>query len=108
MRTRLVLYGRNRLVAFALSLAAPAASADPAAVIDRCEKLMGTHGAAMVKACVDRDLAAARALASYPDSSRKAVARCEKAMGSHGAAMVKACADRDIEAARALDQMRRR
>lgn len=64
---------------------------------------MGEYGAAMVKACVDQDMAAWRALARYPDKHKGIVRRCTRQMGAYGWAMVKACADQDIEAEEALE-----
>ena len=66
---------------------------------------MGSYGNAMVKACVDRDMAAHRALQTYPVEHAAMVDRCKRRMGHHGWAMVRACADRDIEAERALRSM---
>lgn len=43
----------------------PRRSSEMEEIIARCEELMGEHGAAMVKACVDQDLEAAEALEEY-------------------------------------------
>ena len=59
----------------------------------------------MVKACVDRDIAAYEEVADYPDSLTVFIARCKRQMGEYGWAMVKACADRDIAAERALGKL---
>lgn len=67
-------------------------------IIDRCRSEMGSHGAAMVKACVDMDIEAVNALTKYPEQHKPIISRCMRNMESHGYAMVKACADMDIEA----------
>ena len=72
------------------------------AVISRCRAQMGEYGSAMVKACVDQDMAAYEALQTYPDDRASFIDRCAKQMGKYGWSMVKACADQDIEAERAL------
>ena len=77
-----------------------------AVVMGRCHKEMQTYGSAIVKACVDRDITAHRALLDYPSEHLSILARCTGNMAQYGWAMVKACADRDIEAERALERMR--
>lgn len=74
-------------------------------VIERCRRDMGEYGSAMVKACVDQDLAAFRSLQEYPSEHRAILARCFRDMGEYGPAMVKACADQDIAAEEALRRM---
>ena len=71
-------------------------------VVDRCLYQVGEFGAAMVQACVDQDLLAARSLSQYPEEVKEIVARCTRHMQKNGWSMVKACADQDIEAAAAL------
>ena len=71
-------------------------------VVDRCLYHMGEFGTAMVQACVDQELSAARALSQYPEEVKEIVARCTRHMQKNGWSMVKACADQDIEAAAAL------
>lgn len=85
-------------------LSSPAWAADDmrSGVIARCADLMSGHGAHMVKACVDRDLEAAEALASYPSSAAPVIDRCRDLMGDHSWYMVQVCTDRDLEAAEAL------
>ena len=63
---------------------------------------MGEYGSAMVKACVDQDMAAHSALQTYPSEHAPIIERCIKMMGTYGWNMVKACTDQDIEAERAL------
>jgi len=93
----------SKMLAILLVLSTPLAQADlKDDVIARCRRQMGEYGAAMVKACVDQDLAAAKALAEYPQELRDIVARCQRQMENYGWSMVKACADQDIEAASAL------
>ena len=72
------------------------------AVISRCRTQMGEYGSAMVKACVDQDMAAYETLRSYPDEHAPFIERCAKQMGEYGWSMVKACTDQDIKAERAL------
>ena len=74
-------------------------------IISRCRTQMGGYGSAMVKACVDRDIAAYEEVTDYPDSLTAFIARCKRQMGEYGWAMVKACADRDIAAERALGKL---
>ena len=74
-------------------------------IVSRCREEMGPHGSAMVKFCVDEDLAAYRSLQRYPAELHPFVQRCEKEMGPYGWSMVKFCADEDISAERALNDM---
>ena len=64
-------------------------------VIARCEYLSDYHAWADVKACADRDIEAARLLASHAD--RDKVGRCQREMGRFGALMVKSCVDQDLQ-----------
>ena len=77
-------------------------------IIERCRREMTSYGSAMVKACVDQDIDAYRALQSYPPEHSTMVDRCKREMGTYGWSMVKACADQDIEAERALGNMIKR
>lgn len=72
------------------------------AVIARCRAQMDEYGSAMVKACVDQDMAAYQALQAYPDNHTPFIERCVRHMGQYGWSMVKACTDQDLEAERAL------
>ena len=72
-------------------------------VIARCREAMGDYGAAMVKACVDQDLAAYVALARYSGHEAE-INRCRRDMESYGWAMVKACVDQDVEAEKSLGE----
>lgn len=74
-------------------------------IVHRCRAQMGSYGSTMVKACVDQDLDAYRAMEQYPVEHAPMVDRCKQQMGSFGWSMVKACADQDIEAERALRGM---
>lgn len=76
-----------------------------AVVMQRCRREMQAYGSAMVKACVDQDMAAHRALLNYPPEYLSIQARCTGAMVQYGWAMVKACVDQDVEAERALKEM---
>ena len=71
--------------------------------IERCREAMGDYGSAMVKACVDQDVAAYQALVSY-SAHEAMILRCRRNMESYGWAMIKACVDQDIEAEGALRQ----
>ena len=73
-------------------------------VVARCRREMQSHGAAMVKSCVDMDMEAYRALAGYDEKHSGIVQRCKREMASYGWAMVKSCADMDIDAEQALSQ----
>ena len=74
-------------------------------IVSRCRDEMGAHGSAMVKFCVDEDMAAYRALQRYSAELRPLVKRCEREMGPYGWSMVKFCADEDIDAEHALNDM---
>ena len=74
-------------------------------IIKRCRSQMGSFGASMVKFCVDQDLEAYTALASYDAKHQAVIARCRSEMLSIGGwTTVKFCADQDIEAERALEE----
>lgn len=75
-------------------------------VMQRCRREMQAYGSAMVKACVDQDMAAYRALLDYPSEHLSIQARCSGQMAQYGWAMVKACVDQDVQAERALKDMR--
>lgn len=74
-------------------------------IVSRCRDEMGEHGSAMVKYCAVEDIAAYKALQSYPAESRPFVERCSREMGRYGWAMVKFCADEDVDAERVLSDM---
>jgi hypothetical protein len=71
-------------------------------IISRCKTQMAEYGAAMVKACVDQDIAAFKTLGLYMENHKAIITRCLSQMGEYGYVMVKACADQDIEAENAL------
>lgn len=73
-------------------------------IIDRCRRQMeDIGGAAIVRVCVDEDVAAYRALQSYDAEWRTAMDRCQRQMLSIGGwAIVKVCVDEDIAAERSL------
>lgn len=77
-----------------------------AIVMRRCRREMQAYGSVMVKACVDQDMAAYRALLDYPPEHLSIQARCTGQMAQYGWAMVKACVNQDVEAERALRGMR--
>ena len=69
---------------------------------------MGSFGSSLVKACVDQDMEAHRALQRYPAEHTAIVDRCTRQMQNFGWSLVKACADEDIDAERALKGMQQR
>ena len=72
-------------------------------IIEHCRNLMGTHGAALVKVCVDQDINAYRVLQGYEPKHQPVIDRCRRQMLAMGGwNIVKVCADQDIEAERAL------
>ena len=71
----------------------------------RCQRQMGSHGASLVKHCIDLDIAAYDALQRYPSKHKDILHRCKTAMLAMGGwNLVKHCADLDIEAARELER----
>jgi hypothetical protein len=91
------------LVAVGLLAAAPLqASPLTAEVTSRCDREMAGYGQKVVKACIERDLEAARALQGYPEDAKASLARCESVTRQHGWSHVKACVDEDMEASAAL------
>jgi len=71
--------------------------------VDRCMLEVGEFGSAMVQTCIEQDVAAAKAVASYPRSARETVARCTDLHKPRGWSVVKMCVDREMEADAALD-----
>ena len=73
-------------------------------IIDHCRNMMGEFGASLVKVCVDQDIRAYEALASYDPKHRAIIDRCRSMMLSTGGwNIVQVCVDQDIEAERALE-----
>jgi len=70
--------------------------------VNRCMSEVGEFGDAMVRTCVEQEVSAAKALASYPRETREAVARCTERLQGRGWSVVKVCVDRDVEADAAL------
>jgi SepF-like predicted cell division protein (DUF552 family) len=90
-------------LASTLMIAGRAAAQDTTPeIIERCRQTVGSMGANIVKVCVDQDIAAEKALASYPEEAREIVERCRQSVGSMGANIVKVCADQDVAAEKAL------
>lgn len=85
-----------------VTLSSPVLAGERENIIARCRKQMGEYGSAMVKACVDQDIEALNALASYPEKAKPFIARCQRQMAEYGWSMVKACTDQDIEAEKSL------
>jgi hypothetical protein len=71
--------------------------------VDRCMLEVGEFGNAMVQTCIEEDLAAAKALTTYPRSARETVARCTELNKPRGWSVIKTCVDREMEADVALD-----
>ena len=65
-------------------------------IINRCLAQTGEFGAAMVRACAEKDLASFEALLAYPEACAPLVVRCAKRVGQHSWGMVKICVDKDI------------
>lgn len=90
-----------------LFLSATAYAADDdmrKSIIDHCRNMMGEFGASLVKVCVDQDIRAYEALASYDPKHRVIIDRCRSMMLSTGGwNIVQVCVDQDIEAERALE-----
>jgi len=79
-------------------------------ILERCRSQMNDYGVSLVKACADQDLAAAKALTTYPkdEFTREIVFRCERTMSGHGWNLVKACVDQDLEAKKALEELEKK
>jgi len=92
------------LVSVSVFTTATAAEDVKQEIIDRCRTQMSTHGAAIVKACVDQDVEALNSLNTYPGKYSAIVSRCSTQMRKHGFAIVKACVDQDIAAEEALNK----
>lgn len=84
------------------TISCPSFAGEREEIIARCRAQMSEYGSAMVKACVDQDIEALNAIASYPEKAKPFIARCHQQMAEYGWAMVRACTDQDIEAEKAL------
>ena len=67
-------------------------------IINRCLAQTGEFGAAMARACAEKDLASYEALLAYPEECGPFVVRCAKQVGQHSWGMVKVCVDKAIGA----------
>lgn len=67
-------------------------------IVLRCYYHMGEFGEAGVRACVEGEFAAMRALADYPEEAKGIVSRCTRQFERSGWGIVKLCADKDIAA----------
>jgi hypothetical protein len=76
-------------------------------VVHGCLYHMSEFGTDSVRACVNRDLAAASALRQYPVGAKEIVVQCIEQMRRNGWAMVKGCVDRDLDAGAALAEYAR-
>ena len=100
-RSKTILIPIGMLIVFCLAPSQASANVKQE-IITRCRTQMQDYGSAMVKACVDQDIAALRSLNRYPKEHQTIVSRCHRQMKDYGYAMVKACADQDIQAEEAL------
>ena len=75
-----------------------ATSDERSLIINRCLAQTGEFGAAMVRACAEKDLASYEALLAYPEACAPFVVGCAKRVGQHSWDMVKICVDREIAA----------
>lgn len=72
-------------------------------IIERCKTDANQYGSALVKACVDQDIKAYKALQKYDTQHSATIKRCKVDGLDFGWFVVKACIDQDIKAQRALD-----
>ena len=77
---------------------AKATSDERSLIINRCLAQAGEFGAAMVRACAEKDLASYEALLAYPEACAPFVVGCAKRVGRHGWGMVRTCVEREIAA----------
>lgn len=70
--------------------------------IARCIHDVGEFGNEMVQMCANEDVAAEKALAQYPETTKQIVARCSRNVEQNGWVIAKRCADQDIAAEDAL------
>ena len=75
---------------------AKASSDERSLIINRCLAQTGEFGAAMVRACAERDLASYEELLAYPEACAPFVVGCARRVGQHGWGMVRICVDREI------------
>lgn len=73
-------------------------------IISYCRTEMSEYGASIVKACVDEEIRALKALNKYPSKYKTIVSRCMADMREYGFITVKACVDEDIKAEKALSK----
>lgn len=93
------------VLAIALTLAAADVGADRRQdIADRCRALEGRNGRTAVKACIDQDIAAAEALAKYPETAKMTIVRCRTQFKYLGSARIKACTDENLQAKAALSE----
>lgn len=90
------------VIVLVTAISGPSFAGEREDIIARCRAQMGEYGSAIVKACVDQDIEALNALASYPEKAKPFIDRCRRQMAEYGWAIVKACTDQDIEAEIAL------
>ena len=71
-------------------------------ILAGCESRAGRQGVTAVRNCVAQDVAAADALANYPETAESIIRRCRVQLKYVGWARVKACADHGLAAKAAL------
>ena len=76
--------------------AAKATDEERSLIINRCLAQTGEFGAAMVRACAEKDLASYEALLAYPEECAPFVVRCAKRVGQHSWGMVRICVGKDL------------
>ena len=69
-----------------------------AEVVDRCHYHLSEFGVDPVRDCIERDLAAGRALLALPATDRPLLEACTKSLARGGWAVVKACVDERLPA----------
>lgn len=95
---------RTVLTLLSACFAASAQADRTDAAYDRCVNEVGEFGNAMVQNCIEYEIAAARALESYPPAAKEAIAWCSGRLQARGWQMVQVCVDNEMHAADALEK----
>jgi hypothetical protein len=82
----------------AAALATVTVASERGDIKDRCEKVAGKFGKDMIKACVQRDVDAWKALDKYPDDAAEIIEWCRQRRQDLGWKLVKSCSDRELAA----------
>ena len=75
---------------------AKATNEERSMIINRCLAQTGEFGAAMARACAEKDLESYEAVLAYPEECAPFVVRCAKRVGQHSWGMVKICVERAV------------